>query len=125
MTGLVAAVAAALLSVSLLNPPAQAQAAVASAKSSAVETRFARGWVRVERSPFRVKLRTKSRRTLLSSLAGDSRSGSIDYAGLGFTVGAVPELEPPSFDPRHPASRSQGSRSPRRGSSASVAMDVL
>ncbi len=102
MTGLVAAVAAALLSVSLLNPPAQAQAAVASAKSSAVETRFARGWVRVERSPFRIKLRTKSRRTLLSSLAGDSRSGSIDYAGLGFTVGAVPELEPPSFDPPPP-----------------------
>ena len=82
--------------------PAQAQAAVASAKSSAVETKFARGWVRVERSPFRIKLRTKSRRTLLSSLAGDSRSGSIDYSGLGFTVGAVPELEPPSFDPPPP-----------------------
>ncbi len=86
----------------MLHPPAQAQAAVASAKPTAVDTKFAGGSVRVERSPFRIKLRTKSRRTLLSSLAGQSRSGGVEYSGLGFTLGGVPELEPPSFDPQPP-----------------------
>ena len=97
LRGAIAAFAVAAVASCLPGLSAGASAA-GPARAGAVETEFASGSVSVRRSPLRITLRSRSGRTMLSSLARRSQSGGVEYSGIGFTVGPVPELEPPSFD---------------------------
>ncbi len=72
-----------------------------SAAAAPVKLKTYQGSVRIDRSPFRLSLFSRSGRKVLTTLQGKSDSGGVRYAGLGFTLGGVPELEPPSFDPPH------------------------